>query len=674
MADLGIPRPGHRLFEVDRFGTPLPTKDWYRFWQQIAERALAAGVPLSDFTDLLLYLGSSDGTLAGLPPFNPGGGLPATANVQGLQSVETQGTLAQGGVIVTLLNDVDVPAPTTYYGADGTGNRGWFPIADAFAAQPEITLSVGADGVTTISITPVTDSGAGTLQAITRNSLGQVTGTRPATITGAAGRITVANGDAAAGLPTIDLATVPNTAGGVFRVFDVDSWGRVTARTTRTISGTAGQIAVTNGNGAAGDPTVALVPVANAGGGTLQKTAFDGFGRATGYSTATSDDLAEGVTNRYFTDQRAQDAVGSILVDSPTVNFTYDPIGHTITADTIPQGLFESTGVLAGGALTINAGNNTRFDMSAAVLGFVDYTNPAAPVRTILTVGPLTAQTVPGIGSALATYVGINAAGTVVQQATPFTNTQRRTIAFLGALIHSNMTNLNATNSIVATIRSGISQLHDLMSALGPLNIDGNVFSPNGANLQLDRSAGRIFKFGSNFQASVNDPHVVGLSAATALTFRYRLSTGAEFADRTTIDPLQYESSPGTLSTVPLLLTPVSVQRITIFQTGLCRIQYGQAVYSSIAAAQLALQTDPFTTESNIAENGVFRAFLIVNRGATALNNPAAALFVPISKFGAPASGGAALSTAAIIAALGYTPYDEANYHPQTMSRVSLRF
>lgn len=112
---------------------------------------------------------SSNGTLAGLPPFNPGGGLPANANVLGSQSVETTGALSAGIVLVNLVNDVDLPAPTTYYGADGTGEKGWFPIADAFAAQPEITLTVGADGVTTISITAIPDSGAGTLLAITRN-------------------------------------------------------------------------------------------------------------------------------------------------------------------------------------------------------------------------------------------------------------------------------------------------------------------------------------------------------------------------------------------------------------------------------------------------------------------------------------------------------------------------
>ena len=49
----------------------------------------------------------------------------------------------------------------------------------------------------------------------------------------------------------------------------------------------------------------------------------------------TSDDVLEGQYNLYFTGKRAQDAVGSILVDSSTINFTYDPDAHTIKADAI---------------------------------------------------------------------------------------------------------------------------------------------------------------------------------------------------------------------------------------------------------------------------------------------------------------------------------------------------
>lgn len=44
-----------------------------------------------------------------------------------------------------------------------------------------------------------------------------------------------------------------------------------------------------------------------------------------------TDDLAEGVTNLYFTDERAQDAVAGALVAGPNITIVYDDISNTIT-------------------------------------------------------------------------------------------------------------------------------------------------------------------------------------------------------------------------------------------------------------------------------------------------------------------------------------------------------
>lgn len=62
-------------------------------------------------------------------------------------------------------------------------------------------------------------------------------------------------------------------------------------------------IEVVDGNGVDGNPTVALAELANAGGGTLQKTLRDDYGRVAGTSAATTTDLSEG-GNLYYTDLR----------------------------------------------------------------------------------------------------------------------------------------------------------------------------------------------------------------------------------------------------------------------------------------------------------------------------------------------------------------------------------
>lgn len=119
------------------------------------------------------------------------------------------------------------------------------------------------------------------------------------------GRTTIANGDGVAGDPTVDLAIVPNSGEGALLGITRDSYGRVFGTTDATITGTAGRVTVANGDASAGLPTIDLATVDDAGGGTLQKAAFDEYGRKTGTSAATTADLTEGTTNLYYTDERA---------------------------------------------------------------------------------------------------------------------------------------------------------------------------------------------------------------------------------------------------------------------------------------------------------------------------------------------------------------------------------
>jgi hypothetical protein len=58
----------------------------------------------------------------------------------------------------------------------------------------------------------------------------------------------------------------------------------------------------------------------------------------TGAVSLTTTNISEG-TNLYFTDERAQDAVGSALTDSASVDFTYNDGANTITAAVLPAGV-----------------------------------------------------------------------------------------------------------------------------------------------------------------------------------------------------------------------------------------------------------------------------------------------------------------------------------------------
>jgi len=69
--------------------------------------------------------------------------------------------------------------------------------------------------------------------------------------------------------------------------------------TPRTITGTAGNIVITNGNGVSGDPVVNLGTVTYGTGGTLQKFSTDTFGRVNNVSAVTTADITTLVDATY---------------------------------------------------------------------------------------------------------------------------------------------------------------------------------------------------------------------------------------------------------------------------------------------------------------------------------------------------------------------------------------
>lgn len=319
------------------------------------------------------------------------------------------------------------------------------------------------------------------------------------------------------------------------------------------------------------------------------------------------------------------------------------------------------TGFLTGLQLSINA-DPTKFNIAAGyytIANFSDLNNPYVHIEQY---AGITGVTPTYLGTANATYIALDTDHNITQQSTPFTNAQRRTLAIIGSVIHSNNININAVNEIKAPIVAPTNQLHDFMRAIGSLNEEGNIYSPNGANLQINKSAGRIFALGINANDYLN-PHELTIPAQTALTFRYRLRGGTEYADTQNVDPNNYDNA-GVLTAVTAG-NKWTIQHFNIFQSGLTRAQHGQTVYNSYAEALAALPTDPFVTEQNIADNAVFRAYLIIKQGTTDLQASVAAgtaLFVPVDKFGNVVGNGAiALTYANIVAALGYTPANNAD-------------
>lgn len=232
------------------------------------------------------------------------------------------GSTPSTGTTINTTDDVAEGQWNLYF----TNRRAQDAVGAILANSANVTLTYVGGTSITADLTTLTDSGAGALLAITRDAKGRISGTRAATITGTAGRITVANGDASVGLPTIDLATV-----------------------------------------------------ADAGGGTLQRFVRDAWGRITGTSAATTSDLAEG-TNLYFTAARVLATIlaglstttNAVITAADTVLTALGKLQAQITGNAaIPAGYIDGLKMVWNSATSISATSGTCYIQgSSAVISF----------------------------------------------------------------------------------------------------------------------------------------------------------------------------------------------------------------------------------------------------------------------------------------------------------------
>ena len=341
-------------------------------------------------------------------------------------------------------------------------------------------------------------------------------------------------------------------------------------------------------------------------------------------------EIKESVTLASFLD------LGYITIDLDGQNITTGAGLATAFAEPAYKSKYFSTGLVSGGIISINGVDDTKFDIADGSGVIIDnWTTPSSPRYTEVTWTGLTAQSVTNLATQPVTYIAIDSDGTIVESSTPFTNEEKRIYIDLGVLVHTNNTNITVVNNQPVLSTDALAQTYDLINSLGFFNVNGGIeFTPNGANLSIDRSAGTIFKQGSNYENDPANPHVKTISSATAYSdIRYRLRTaGSEILPGTAfIDPNNYDNA-GVLTSVPT--GKVTVQRINIFSSGDVRLQYGQNLYDSIDDGIANAPSEEFVIEPNIDQNGLFRAFLIVKQGATDLSDTQQATFIQASTFG----------------------------------------
>jgi len=267
----------------------------------------------------------------------------------------------------------------------------------------------------------------------------------------------------------------------------------------------------------------------------------------------------------------------------------------TVDLDLIPANISDfdaridnvfNTGLLKGGEITINLGDNTKFDIAAGQGYVVDnYTDPAAPTRTHVTWLAQVGLTPSYLTTEQWTYVGFDSAGALQQQSTPFTISQRRDIICIGKLVHNNYTTIAVAIQNCNVEFDTNLQFIGMTYVFQSMNLSGNVYSPNAANLRLKKSAGQTWRVGVNYKTSYKQPNIstdIVVAPITDLRRDYQDGAGGWVEDPTNylgIDPDNYDSGLGYRVTMDAVgYTPCVPGDIGKFVTGSVSLATGKLV------------------------------------------------------------------------------------------------
>ena len=292
------------------------------------------------------------------------------------------------------------------------------------------------------------------------------------------------------------------------------------------------------------------------------------------------------------------------------------------------------TGVLYGGIISVNASDPSKIDITAGA-GII--CTPGAslvampvPVVTTVTWTAKIGVTITGIASSDETWFSISSTGTVIQHSVAWTDAQFDSEIPIGAIYHVNHSTVNLVKNYPHVAYAQAGQMDPFIRAFGPLKLSGHEISANGANLSINRSSGRSYAIGRNYQTDPNNPNIVtdtnALPATVVWRFYRNASTGFTTVVNSTIDPSHYDNGTGTLSNT----SQWTIQRIFYLpnQPNTIGVYYGRATYSQLADAQLALLTEAFSESESTATQGIFLGYLIVKGNVTVLNDSAKAKFI----------------------------------------------
>lgn len=246
------------------------------------------------------------------------------------------------------------------------------------------------------------------------------------------------------------------------------------------------------------------------------------------------------------------------------------------------------------------------------------------------------------------THVYITRDAAVVTTLTLPDGTVRRDNIVLGRVGSVGGTIISAATTTVSAVGIG-GTLVDHMEAISAFRVSGIAMTPNGANLNINRSAGSIFRSGVNFVADAKNPNVRTVTAATPVTLLYTTST-TFVGNSAVVLPGNYESAPGVVTAYAGATNQATIQRIYQYPGAslTTAVQYGTVIYGSLSAAIQAIGTETFSPNASHADNAVLVAILCVTKGCTSLSDTTTARIFVASRFGESSVGASGTSVSTL--------------------------
>lgn len=270
-----------------------------------------------------------------------------------------------------------------------------------------------------------------------------------------------------------------------------------------------------------------------------------------------------------------------------------------------------------GGELSINA-DPTKFNFTAG-LGYISnsYTDLAHPQVKNVAWDEFVGVSTPYISLSPATFVALDANGSLVLSPFQFSRSQVKELVFMGIVIHQNFTTINFVASYGIFVTDWGDYFWHLFTFFKSSFNQGMNFEPNGPNLKLNLTGGNSLTAGFNYSSDPKDPLIIPVAPIVEASFSL-VTRSSVVALVNEVPVTQYDNN-GVLTELPD--NHYTAHRLAFDSvTGSMGLQYGQNTYDSMKKAVLSSEKENYVYNPFL-EIIPTRTILVIKKNATDLTD-----------------------------------------------------